>query len=95
MGSHRQLPSMTFAEWCTTVSYCLSGKNRSRTAAPVASALVMRPGTQVRRMRQSGTGMRSFVATPWTAATAEAVPRMTVESSLTGMTTVPLPLVAT
>ena len=56
--------------------------------------MVARPGTQVRRILQSGTGMRSFVATPCTAATAEAVPRMTVESSFTGITTVPRPLVA-
>lgn len=95
MGLHSQLPSITFAEWWITVAYWRSGKKRSSTAAPVASALVIRPGTHVRRILQSGRGIRSFVATPRTAATADAVPLMTVESSLTGMTTVPRPLVAT
>ena len=49
----------------------------------------MRPGTQVRRILKVGTGMRSASAIAWMAFTVSAVPRMTVESSFTGMTTMP------
>ena len=64
-------------------------------ASPTASAFVMRPGTQVRRIFQSGMGRRILVATSCTESTTDAVPRITVESSFTGITTVPRPLVAT
>ena len=72
-----------------TVSNCSPGKNPSSTAAPVASALVMRPGTQVRRIFQRGVGMRSASAMERVASTVSAVPRITVESSFTGMMTMP------
>ena len=95
IGFQPQLPSFTFADSWIAVSNCWPGKNRSRIASPTDSALVILPGTQVRRMRQSGTGRRIFVATSLSESTADAVPRMTVESSFTGMTTSPRPLVAT
>ena len=72
-----------------TVSNCSPGKNPSSTAAPVASALVMRPGTQVRSIFQRGVGMRRASAMERVASTVSAVPRITVESSFTGMTTMP------
>ena len=58
-------------------------------ASPVLSAFVMRPGTHVLRILNSGTGTRSASAIAWMAFTVSAVPRMTVESSFTGMTTMP------
>ena len=78
-----------------TVANCLPGKNLSRIASPTASALVILPGTQVRRMRHSGTGILILPATSRSESTTDAVPRMTVESSFTGMTTSPRPLGAT
>ena len=72
-----------------TVSNCSSGKNPSSTAAPVVSALVMRPGTQVRSIFHLGVGMRRASAMERVASTVSAVPRITVESSFTGMTTMP------
>ena len=72
-----------------TLENCVSGKKRSSTSAPVLSALVIRPGTQVRRIRYLGQGMRSASAMDLVASTVSAVPRMTVESSFTGMTTMP------
>lgn len=95
MGFHSQLPSFTLADSWITVRNCWSGKKRSRIASPTASALVILPGTQVRRILQLGTGRRSLVATSRSESTTEAVPRMTVESSFTGMMTSPRPLVAT
>ena len=57
--------------------------------APVVSALVMRPGTQVRSIFHLGVGMRRASAIERVASTVSAVPRITVESSFTGMTTMP------
>ena len=45
--------------------------------APVASALVMRPGTQVRSIFQRGVGMRRASAMERVASTVSAVPRIT------------------
>ena len=88
-GFHCQLPSQTLLLACMTVSNCSPGKNPSSTAAPVASALVMRPGTQVRSIFHLGVGMRRASAIERVASTVSAVPRITVESSFTGMTTMP------
>ena len=95
MGFHSQLPSFTLADSWITVRNCLPGKNLSRMAVPTASALVILPGTQVRRMRHSGTGILILPATSRRESTTDAVPRMTVESSFTGTITLPCPLVAT
>ena len=73
-----------------TVSNWDCGKKLSSTCAPVDSALVMRPGTQVRRIRYLGVGIRRASAIDLVASTVRAVPRMTVESSFTGITTRPL-----
>ena len=78
---------MTVANW-------LSGKYESNTSAPVASALVMSPGTHVRRMRHAGVGTRSASEMDSMALTVRAVPRMTVESSFTGTITMPSPAAA-
>ena len=49
----------------------------------------MRPGTQVRSIFHLGVGMRRASAIERVASTVSAVPRITVESSFTGMTTMP------
>ena len=57
--------------------------------------LVMRPGTQVRSILHSGTGILSASEMDRMAFTVKAVPRMTVASSFTGMTTMPSAAAAT
>ena len=77
-------------EWMTVIEMqVVTAARTAGSAAPVASALVMRPGTQVRSIFHLGVGMRRASEMERVASTVSAVPRITVESSLTGMTTMP------
>ncbi len=72
-----------------TLEQLLTGEEPVQHRLACSSAFVMRPGTHVLRILNSGTGTRSASAIAWMAFTVSAVPRMTVESSFTGMTTMP------
>lgn len=91
-GGHRLPLPAALADLAARVDYRLELLAREEPVEhgrAVASALVMRPGTQVRSIFHLGVGMRRASAMERVASTVSAVPRITVESSFTGMTTMP------
>ena len=75
--------------WITVWSW-FSGKYPSSTSVPIWSLMVFCPGTHVRRILHFGMGRCMADVIELMAFTERAVPRITDESSFTGMMTSPL-----